>query len=215
MRFEFWGLTFNIMSVRSLNKVQLIGNLTRDPELRYTPAGTAVCSFGLATNRGWTTDAGEKKEEAEFHRILSWNKLAELCSQLLKKGRKVYVEGRLQTRSWQGADGVQRTTTEVVISDMIILDSRRSFESREEGASQVPSVESPQAGAVAAVSSAPVVVPAANASPVQPSDSQVQDVKQETAANKDTKKNKNSKETDVTDQAEQKTEEINPDDIPF
>ena len=203
------------MSVRSLNKVQLIGNLTRDPELRYTPAGTAVCSFGLATNRGWTTDAGEKKEEAEFHRILSWNKLAELCSQLLKKGRKVYVEGRLQTRSWQGADGVQRTTTEVVISDMIILDSRRSFESREEGASQVPSVESPQAGAVAAVSSAPVVVPAANASPVQPSDSQVQDVKQETAANKDTKKNKNSKETDVTDQAEQKTEEINPDDIPF
>jgi len=203
------------MSVRSLNKVQLIGNLTRDPELRYTPAGTAVCSFGLATNRGWTTDAGEKKEEAEFHRILSWNKLAELCSQLLKKGRKVYVEGRLQTRSWQGADGVQRTTTEVVISDMIILDSRRSFESREEGASQVPSVESPQAGAVAAVSSAPVVVPAANASPVQPSDSQVQDVKQETAANKDTKKNKNSKETDVTDQVEQKTEEINPDDIPF
>src|SRR4030066_1686757 len=113
------------MSVRSLNKVTLIGNLTRDPELRYTPAGTAVCTFGLATNRYWTTQTGEAKEETEFHRIVAWNKLAELCSQLLSKGRKVYVEGRLATRSWTGQDGNQRTTTEVVISDMILLDSRR------------------------------------------------------------------------------------------
>lgn len=113
------------MAARSLNKAQLIGNLTRDPELRYTPAGTAVCSFGLATNRSWTTEAGEKKEDTEFHRIVAWNKLAELCSQLLTKGRKVYVEGRLQTRSWQGQDGNQRQTTEIVIEDMIILDSRR------------------------------------------------------------------------------------------
>ena len=75
------------MSSRSLNRVQLIGNLTRDPELRYTPAGTAVCTFGLATNRSWTTDSGEKKEEADFHRIVSWNKLAELCSQLLARDR--------------------------------------------------------------------------------------------------------------------------------
>ena len=110
---------------RSLNKVSLIGNLTRDPELRYTPQGTAVCTFGLATNRQWTTEGGEKKEDAEFHRIVAWNKLAELCSQLLAKGRKVYVEGRLQTRTWTGKDEVQRTTTEIVISDMIILDSRR------------------------------------------------------------------------------------------
>jgi len=110
---------------RSLNKATLIGNLTRDPELRYTPAGTAVCTFGVATNRQWTTDAGEKKEEAEFHRIVAWNKLAELCSQLLTKGRKVYVEGRLQTRTWTGQDELQRTTTEIVISDMIILDSRK------------------------------------------------------------------------------------------
>ncbi len=113
------------MSARSLNKVILIGNLTRDPELRYTPNGTAVCTFGLATNRGWTTESGEKKEETEFHRVVSWNKLAELCNQLLAKGRKVYVEGRLQTRSWQGQDGQQRTTTEIVIEDMIILDSKR------------------------------------------------------------------------------------------
>src|SRR4030066_1501384 len=112
------------MSVRSLNKVELIGNLTRDPELRYTPAGTAVCTFGLATNRYWTTDAGEKKEEVEFHRIVAWNKLAELCSQLLTKGRKVYVEGRLQTRKWTGQDGLEGTTPEIVINEMIILDSR-------------------------------------------------------------------------------------------
>lgn len=109
---------------RSLNKVELIGNLTRDPELRYTPQGTAVCNFGLATNRQWTTDSGEKKEDVEFHRIVAWNKLAELCAQLLSKGRKVYVEGRLQTRRWSAQDGSDRTTTEIVINDMIILDSR-------------------------------------------------------------------------------------------
>lgn len=113
------------MSSRSLNKVQLIGNLTRDPELRYTPTGAAVCTIGLATNRAWTTEAGEKKEETEFHRVVAWNKLAELCSQLLVKGRKIYVEGRLRTNAWQTADGQPRTTTEVVIEDMIILDSRR------------------------------------------------------------------------------------------
>ena len=113
------------MSSRSLNKVTLIGNLTRDPELRYTPSGTAVCTFGLATNRSWTTQTGETKEETEFHRIVSWNKLGELCSQLLAKGRKVYVEGRLATRTWQAQDGTQRTSTEIVIEDMIILDSKR------------------------------------------------------------------------------------------
>jgi single-strand DNA-binding protein len=110
---------------RSLNKATLIGNLTRDPELRFTPQGTAVCTFGLATNRQWTTESGEKKEDVEFHRIVAWNKLAELCAQLLTKGRKAYVEGRLQTRSWNAQDGAQRTTTEIVISTMIILDSKR------------------------------------------------------------------------------------------
>jgi single-strand DNA-binding protein len=113
------------MSSRSLNKVQLIGNLTRDPELRYTPTGAAVATIGLATNRMWTTESGEKKEETEFHRVVAWNKLAELCSQLLTKGRKIYVEGRLRTNTWQAQDGSQRSTTEVVIEDMIILDSRR------------------------------------------------------------------------------------------
>jgi len=103
----------------------LIGNLTRDPELRYTPQGTAVCTFGLATNRSWSTEAGEKREETEFHRIVAWNKLAELCSQLLFKGRRIYVEGRLQTRTWTDQSGNQRQATEVVIEEMIILDSRQ------------------------------------------------------------------------------------------
>lgn len=109
---------------RSLNKVQLIGNLTRDPELRYTPQGTAVASFTIATNRRWKTDSGDARDEADFHRIVAWDKLAEICAQLLKKGAKAYIEGRLQTRSWEGKDGVTKYMTEVVISDMILLDSR-------------------------------------------------------------------------------------------
>lgn len=121
------------MATRSLNKVMLIGNLTRDPELRYTPQGTAVCTFGIATNRYWTTDAGEKREETEFHRVVVWNKLAELCAQLLFKGRRVYVEGRLQTRAWTAQDGTQRQSTEIVASDMLILDSRRAVEEGEKG----------------------------------------------------------------------------------
>jgi len=117
----------------SLNKVLLIGNLTRDPELRYTPSGAAVCSFGIATNRFYTASDGEKREETEFIKIVSWNKLAELCSQLLTKGRKVYVEGRLQTRSWETPDGQNKQTTEVVIDDMRILDSRRDVPVSGEG----------------------------------------------------------------------------------
>lgn len=109
---------------RSLNRVQLIGNLTRDPELRYTPAGNAVCTFSLATNRSWTTDAGEKREETDFHKIVAWNKLAELCSDLLVKGKKIYVEGRLQNREFD-KDGVKKSITEIVIDDMIVLSGKK------------------------------------------------------------------------------------------
>lgn len=123
---------------RSLNRVQLIGNLTRDPELRYTPQGTAVCTIGLATNRSWTTDNGEKHEETEFHRIVAWNKLAELCSQFLVKGRKIYVEGRLSTRSWTGQDGIQKSVTEVVIDDMILLDSKGAHSGSSEEMKSAP-----------------------------------------------------------------------------
>ncbi|PIS14810.1 single-stranded DNA-binding protein [Candidatus Shapirobacteria bacterium CG09_land_8_20_14_0_10_39_12] len=131
------------MSSRSLNKVQLIGNLTRDPELRYTPQGTAVCTLGLATNRSWATEGGEKREETEFHRIVAWNKLAELCSQLLFKGRKVYVEGRLQTRTWTAQDGTQRQATEVVIEEMIILDSKQATEAVPQTETVVKPAEEP------------------------------------------------------------------------
>lgn len=102
----------------------LIGNLTRDPNLRYTPNNTAVCSFGIATNRSWTpTDGGDKQERVEYHNIVAWSKLAEICGQLLHKGDKIYVEGRLQTRDWKSDDGQEKKTTEVVIENMILLRS--------------------------------------------------------------------------------------------
>lgn len=111
---------------RSLNKALILGNLTRDVELRYTPSGTAVATFSIATNRQWKTESGDQKDEAEFHRIVAWDKLAEICSKMLKKGSRVYVEGRIQTRSWQAQDGAQKQTTEIVISDMLVLDGRKA-----------------------------------------------------------------------------------------
>lgn len=119
------------MSARSVNKVILIGNLTRDPELRYTPQGTPVASFGIATNREWSVE-GVKKEAADFHNIVAWNKLGELCGQLLSKGSKVYVEGRLQTRDWVDGEGSKRYKTEVVIDEMIVLTSRKDGGSSED-----------------------------------------------------------------------------------
>lgn len=113
------------MSVRSLNKVMLIGNLTRDPQMRFTPTGTAVCTFGLATNRSWVpSDGGDRQEETEFHNIVAWSKLAEICGQLLKKGDKVYVDGRIRTRDWKTQEGDDRRTTEIVIDNMMLLSSR-------------------------------------------------------------------------------------------
>jgi single-strand DNA-binding protein len=113
------------MASKSLNKVTLIGNLTRDPELKYTPQGTAVCSFGLATNRTWTTKTGETKEDVQFHRIVAWQKLAELCGNLLSKGRKVYVEGRIIYRNFEGKDGTQKQVTEIIIDDFILFDDKK------------------------------------------------------------------------------------------
>ena len=113
------------MSTRSLNKVMLIGNLTRDVEVRYTPSGTAVATFGLATNRSWSSgDGSDRQEETQFHRIVAWSKLAEICGQLLFKGRKIFIEGRLQTRKFTGQDGQQREITEIVAENMMILDTR-------------------------------------------------------------------------------------------
>ena len=121
------------MASRSLNKVMLIGNLTRDPNLRFTPNSAAVCSFGLATNRSWTSgDNGEKQERVDFHNIVAWGKLAEICGQLLHKGDKVYVEGRIQTRDWKTEDGNERRITEIIIDNMMLLNSRGGYQANDD-----------------------------------------------------------------------------------
>ncbi len=106
----------------SLNRATVLGNCTRDPEMRQTATGQNVCSFGIATNRTWVDAAGAKQEAAEFHNVVAWGKLAEICSQYLAKGRKAYVEGRLQTRQWDAQDGTKKSTTEIVADNVIILD---------------------------------------------------------------------------------------------
>jgi len=107
---------------RGLNKVMLIGNLGRDPEMRYTPSGTPVTTFNLASSRTWATPDGERREVTEWFNIVAWRRLAEICSQHLGKGSRVYVEGRLQTRTWDDAAGQRHHRTEVVAHEMIILD---------------------------------------------------------------------------------------------
>jgi single-strand DNA-binding protein len=108
---------------KSVNKVFLVGNLTREPEMHYTENKKPVCSFGLATNRSWQPyDTQEKHEESEFHRIVAWDKLAETCHQYLRKGRKVHLEGRLHTRVYTDKDGMKREVTEIVLEDMVMLD---------------------------------------------------------------------------------------------
>jgi single-strand DNA-binding protein len=109
--------------MKSVNKVILLGNLTRDPELRHTENKKPVCAFGLATNRNWVSYDGTKHEESEFHRLVAWDKLAETCHQFLRKGRKVYIEGRLQTNSFKTQDGTEKSVTEIVVDEMVMLDS--------------------------------------------------------------------------------------------
>jgi single-strand DNA-binding protein len=108
----------------SLNRAQIIGNITRDPELRQIPGGSTVASFSVATNFSWTDASGQKQDKAEFHNIVAWRKLAEICGQYLKKGSKVFIEGRIQTRDWEGEDGVKRYRTEIVADNMIMLDRK-------------------------------------------------------------------------------------------
>lgn len=152
--------------------------------MRYTPNGRAVTSFGVATNRRWTTN-GEQREETEFHNVVAWGKLAEICSQLLKKGRRVYVEGRLRTHSWEGKDGVTRQRTEIVAEDMVVLERRAPEGGAEAGGEYVAPEETP-------------AEPKAELPPEEP--------EEETKAEgeKEAKKTKG-----------KKTEDINPDEIPF
>ncbi len=107
----------------SINKVILVGNLTRNPEMKQTEGKKPVCIIGLATNRNWTDENGEKHEEPVYHRIVAFDKLAETCNQYFRKGRKIYAEGRLQTRSYTGEDGIEKHATEVVLEKMEMLDS--------------------------------------------------------------------------------------------
>jgi single-strand DNA-binding protein len=154
----------------TLNKAMLIGRLTRDPEMRYTPSGSAVTNFSIATNRYSTDASGEKKEFADFHNIVAWNQgkrnLAEICAQFLKKGSMVYVEGRLQTRSWEGQDGQKKSRTEIVVSDVEFLESRRDAGFGDGGGGSAPIADDEFAatpgGATASPRPQPVAAPAAS-----------------------------------------------------
>ncbi len=122
----------------SLNKIMLIGNLGRDPEIRYTPDGSPVANFSLATAENWTDKSGTRQERTEWHNIVAWNKLAEISKRYLQKGRQVYVEGRLRTREWDDKDGNKRRTTEVIASQIVLLGSRGQAEPVASTAVQTP-----------------------------------------------------------------------------
>lgn len=177
------------MASRSLNKVTLIGNLTRDPELKYTPSGAAVCTIGLATNRSWVTAEGQTKEDTQFHRIVAWNKLAELCSKLLTKGKKVFMEGRLSYRSYVGKDGQQRSITEIILDDFIVFSNGRRMEDVDE-TSKLAAVPTP-----------------ARASMSESEVTQDEETSEDTSQKKSGKKSAEKKEA--------VTESVDPDDIPF
>jgi single-strand DNA-binding protein len=136
----------------SVNKVILIGNLGRDPEVRYTPSGSAVCNVSLATTRSWKSrDSGERQEETEWHRVVFYDRLAEIAGEYLKKGRSVYVEGRLKTRKWQDKDGVEKYTTEIIAEEMKMLGGREGMGGGDdtgygdEGGSSRPAAQRPAA----------------------------------------------------------------------
>ncbi len=123
----------------SLNKAQIIGNLGQDPEVRYTPSGAAVCNLSIATTRSWKDkNSGDKVEETEWHRVTLYDKLAEIAGEYLKKGRQVYIEGRLKTRKWQDKDGVDRYTTEIIAEQMLMLGGKEVGEGGQQQRSQAP-----------------------------------------------------------------------------
>lgn len=113
---------------RGLNKVMIIGRLGRDPEMRYTPSGRPVTSFSVATSRSWNTSDGERRTETEWFNVVAWSSLAEICNQYLVKGQQVYIEGRLQSRSWEDDSGKRHSSVEIVANEMIMLGERRSSE---------------------------------------------------------------------------------------
>ena len=129
-----------------VNKVIVIGNLGKDPEIRYTQGGDAVANFSVATSETWKDKSGTKQEQTEWHNIVAWRKLAEICGEYLKKGSKVFVMGKLQTRKWQDKDGNDRYTTEIVASEMQMLDSRPAHD--QQAKESRPREEAPQGGGI-------------------------------------------------------------------
>jgi single-strand DNA-binding protein len=122
---------------RGLNKLMIIGHLGRDPEMRYTPSGRPVTTFSVATSRSWHSADGERHEETEWFNVVAWGSLAEICNQHLRKGKQVYVEGRLQTRRWEDSEGNKHYTTELVAKEMIMLgDKRETFAANDEDADE-------------------------------------------------------------------------------
>jgi single-strand DNA-binding protein len=147
----------------SLNSAQVIGNLTRDPEVRQTPNGQTVATIGVATNRRWTNkQTNEKQEEVEFHNVVVWGRLAEICQQYLKKGAKVYFQGRLKTRNWEDPDGKKNYRTEIIAENMLMLDSRGAS-----GGDYAPPAAAAQPAA------APAAKPAAPQTPPPPTEEEV------------------------------------------
>lgn len=144
----------------NLNKVFLIGNLTRDPELRYIPSGTAVATFTVASNRSYTSAAGEKKEEACFVRVVSWARQAELAAEYLTKGSPIFVEGRLQSRSWETPDGQKRSTIEVVAQNIQFLGRGKGAGTGASPSTQRPAQDSGRSGEMVAQAQAPEEPPA-------------------------------------------------------
>ncbi|MBI3006334.1 MAG: single-stranded DNA-binding protein [Ignavibacteriales bacterium] len=132
------------MASRSVNRVTLIGNLGKDPELRYTSSGVAVASFSLATNESWKDPDGNIQERTQWHNLIAWRKLAEICGEFLKKGSKIYAEGRLQYRNYDDKNGVKRFVTEIVIDEMVMLDSRGASVPQSEPASSHPQESTPE-----------------------------------------------------------------------
>lgn len=139
-----------------LNKVMLIGRLTADPESRTTPQGQIVANFSIATNRVWKDQQGTQQDRTEFHNIVAWRKLAEICAQYLKKGRQIYIEGHLQTRSWDGQDGKKNYRTEVVADNMIMLGSKNDSAPAARPAVSPAMTATTSTNAPAAVTSTPV-----------------------------------------------------------
>jgi len=180
----------------NLNRAMIIGNVTRDIEMRYTPGGQPVSSFSVATNRRWTDSQGNNQEEVEFHDVVAWGKLAEIAAQVLGKGRKVYVEGRLKTRNWEGQDGVKRYKTEIIADNLIALDRPATAEE--------PDAEPGTAAPVDTVAS-PDTPSATTPAPAE--DFPIEDASQEKGKEKSKKAKDEQKPADSGD--------INLEDIPF